>query len=436
MNNTIHKSILFFLIIISIINFSCYNHEHGEEDGHDHTGHDHSSDKGEGADDHSDHEDEETGPKTVILNEAQYKNAEVELGWFEQKNISNVIRANGHTRLAAQNQADVSMPIGGMIKEIKVIEGKYVKKGQVLAIMLSLDYNKMLLDRSKVQQDIDVTQTQINYLRIEYKRQQELANESINAKKVFDKVNADLRTEEARLNALNQQMIIQEETMSLISDTNSPSLRVKSPISGYVTGINVHIGSSVAVGQKMFSIIDNSKMHVDLLVYEKDLSKVKVGQNVRFILTNQSNKEISGKIYNIGKSFENETKSVAVHADIEKQDKSLIPDMYINALIDIGNDKVSALPTGAIIMAEGRKFVFVLDKDAAEHEHEEGDDHEEHEDEFAFKRLEVKTGAEQLGYTEVIPLEGIIEGDKIVTKGAYYLQSHLLKSEGGGGHHH
>ena len=48
-----------------------------------------------------------------------------------------------------------------------------------------------------------------------------------------------------------------------------------------------------------------------------------------------------------------------------------------------GNEKVSALPTGAIIMAEGRKFVFVLDKDA-EHEHKEGDDHEAHEDEFAF----------------------------------------------------
>lgn len=419
MNSITYKSI-FFLIIISIINFSaCHNHDHGDHSGHDHSGHDHSSHEGEDS-----HHEEETGPKTVKLNDAQYKNAEVELGWFEQKNISNVVRANGHTRLAAQNQADVSMPIGGTIKTIKVVEGKYVKKGQVLAVMLSLDYNRMLLERSQLQKEIDVTQTQINYLKIEYKRQEELANESINAKKVFDKVNADLRTEEARLNALNQQMIIQEETLSLISDTTSPLLRIKSPISGYVTEINVHIGSLVGVGQSMFSIIDNSKMHVDLLVYEKDLSKVKVGQNVRFILTNQSNKEISGKIYNIGKSFENETKSVAVHADIQKQDKSLIPDMYINALIDIGNEKVRALPNEAIIMAEGRKFVFVLDETSTE------------KDAFNFKRLEVKTGAEQLGYTEVIPLEVIIEGDKIVTKGAYYLQSHLLKSEGGGGHGH
>ena len=53
--------------------------------------------------------------------------------------------------------------------------------------------------------------------------------------------------------------------------------------------------------------------------------------------------------------------------------------MYINALIDVGNEKVTALPTEAIIMAERRKFVFVIDKDTSQ------------EQEFNFKRLEVKT---------------------------------------------
>ena len=58
------------------------------------------------------------------------------------------------------------------------------------------------------------------------------------------------------------------------------------------------------------------------------------------------------------------------------------------------------------------------------------------EDEIMFTRLEVKTGPRQLGFVNITLLGEIHEGDKMVTKGAYYLQSHLLKSEGGGGHHH
>jgi cobalt-zinc-cadmium efflux system membrane fusion protein len=53
-----------------------------------------------------------------------------------------------------------------------------------------------------------------------------------------------------------------------------------------------------------------------------------------------------------------------------------------------------------------------------------------------FTRVEVKKGASQLGYVEVTPVQKIAEGAKIVVNGAYYLQSHLQKSESGGEHSH
>ena len=83
-------------------------------------------------------------------------------------------------------------------------------------------------------------------------------------------------------------------------------------------------------------------------------------------LTNQNNSEIKGKIFSIGKSFENDTKSVAVHADIVNDKQTLISGMYINALIDVGSNGVQALPLDAIVKADGREFIFVLE------EHEEG----------------------------------------------------------------
>lgn len=395
-----------------------HNHE-GEEAGHDEQGHE----------------------KMVHLNEAQFKNAGIDTGWFENKNLSEVINTNGYTKLPPQNQAQVSVLYPGVIKTIKVIEGQYVKAGQTIATMQSMAYNNTRLEKEKLNESLQSSMANLEFLKLEYDRQKELTEGNVNAKKVFQKVSADLKLEESKIAALQSQISILNQNINMGGNSTSSIIPITAPISGNISDVIVNIGASAEPGKQLFGIVDNSKMHVDLLVYEKDLYKVKAGQGVRFILTNQGNKEIKGKIFSIGKTFENETKSVAVHADIVNEKQLLIPGMYINALIDIGVSKVQALPIEAVVKAEGREFIFLWEKEnmKTKHEHKEGENHEgeeEHEDEISFARIEVKTGATQLGYVQVTPLTGINNGDKIVVKGAYYLQSHLQKGEGGGGHHH
>ena len=424
------KSIISLIAIgIAISLITGCKHDHS---GDDHSGHDHGEVPNDMQDDHSD-----PSIKEVHLNQAQYENAEIDTGWFEMKNLSDVVNANGYTKLDPQDEADVSMPVSGTLKSIKVIEGNYVKRGQTLATMSSLEYNKMLLEEAQLNEKLATIKSEIPYLQSEYNRQKSLATDNISAKKVFEKISADLNTAQSKLSSINAQLTLINQAVNMISSSRGSSVSITAPISGHVTHVDAKIGTIVQPGIPIFSIIDNSKMHVDLLIYEKDLSKVKVGQTVRFILTNQSNQEIKGEIYNIGKAFANDTKSVAVHADIEKNDANLIPGMYINALIDIGMNKVSTLPEDAIVLAEGRKFIFILKKEL-EHEHtnDESEADHEHADEIEFIRVEVSTGATQLGFVEVTPLGEISKGSKIVTKGSYYLQSHLQKSEGGGGHSH
>ena len=411
---------------------------------------------------HEGHE-ESAHEKMVHLNEAQYRNAGIDTGWFEMKNLSEVINANGYTKLPPQNQAEVSVQLPGTIQSIKVMEGEYVKKGQTLATLQSLAYNTMRLEREKLIQELHTSEANVEYLKLEYERQLELSKENVSAKKVLQKASTDLKAEESKVKALTNQVAILGQNISIGGSSTSPTINIVSPISGNVTDVDVTIGSSAEVGKTLFHIVDNSQMHVDLLVYEKDLFKVKAGQQVRFILTNQNNVEISGKIFGVGKAFANDTKAVAVHATID-DNKMMIPGMYVNALIDIGASKVNALPIDAIIKAEGKEFIFVLEKATAghgeeghehedgeaehpeeEHAHKEGEPghteqesegHDDHGGEIAFARIEVKTGPAQLGYIQVTPLVEIHEGDRIVVKGAYYLQSHLIKSEGGGGHEH
>jgi len=413
----------FAVIAIAIIGY--FSLRHSDTDGHGH---------GEEKAVETEKSKEQTPIKEVELNEAQYTASGIELGTFAMKNLSDVVNANGYTKLPPQNQADVSVHLTGIVKSINIIEGQSVKKGQVLATIESPEF-------AKLQEAYLTSKSNLEFLTLEYDRQKTLSDENVNSKKVFQKTKAEFEVEKARFSSLKQQLAV----LNLNAGNNTSSIMpILAPISGFITEINIKIGSNAEVGKPLLSIVDNSQLHVDLLVYEKDLQKVKPGQNIRFVLTNQDNTEINGKVFNVGKAFENETKSVAVHADISNKSQTLIPGMYVNALIDVGARNVQALPVDAVVKADGREFIFILEEGHEEethdekegHSHEDRDAHEHEGKTFHFQRIEVKSGTSQLGFVQVSVLHKIEENAKIVLKGAYYIQSHLVKNEGGGGHSH
>ena len=387
MNNKKLIFIISTVILVAVISYFAF-FRHSANDGHDHE-----AENGKEANIEVKHDEEEThaNEKMVHLNEVQYKNSGIDTAWFELKNLSEVINANGYTKLPPQNQASVSVQFAGNISTIKVIEGQYVKKGQVLATMQSMAYNNLRLEKSKLNEQLQTSKATLEYLKLDFARQKELSDENVNAKKVFQKVSSELKLEEAKIAALQSQIAILSQNIQIGGTSSSPFINITAPISGNVSEVYVTIGSAAEIGKPLFNIID--------------------------------------------------TKSVAGHADIVNEKQLLIPGMYVNALIDIGVNKVPSLPVDAVIKAEGREFIFVWEKENMEtqEEHAEGEKHEEgeaHEKEISFARIEVKTGTAQLGFVQVTPLVNIHHGDKIVVKGAYYLQAHLQKSEGGGGHAH
>lgn len=419
---------LSYIILGSVVAFLTYYFLIKEEN---HDGHGHG--KEETIVKETASKDETNGNKEVELNKAQFDAASIELGTFSMKNLSEVINANGYTKLPPQNQADISVLMTGIVKTIGIIEGQAVKKGQTLATLESPEF-------SRLQEAYLTTKSNLDFLKLEYERQRILSEENVNSKKVFQRTKSDYEIEKSRFISLDRQL----SSLNLSKNNINGIMHLTAPISGYVTEVNVKIGSNAEVGKPLLSIVDNSKLHVDLMVYEKDLSKVKEGQNIRFVLTNQENREVTGKVFNISKSFENDSKSVAVHAEIIHPGSALIPGMYVNALIDIGAREVPALPVDAIVRADGREYIFVLEEGHKEtshdaqkgHDHSDGHEHEEESPRFHFQRIEVKTGTTQLGFVQVSLLQKIDKDAKIVLKGAYYIQSHLLKSEGGGGHAH
>ncbi|PRY52458.1 cobalt-zinc-cadmium efflux system membrane fusion protein [Arcticibacter pallidicorallinus] len=380
----------------------------------------------------TEHEEEEHSD-ALSLTEKQMQAVGITIGKMEFKNLKSVVKANGLLEVPPQSKAEVHPLIGGLIRRIHVLEGSYVRKGQTLVTLENPEF-------IQVQQDYLASKSALSFAEKEYARQKELMAAKAGTGKVYQQAEANYFSEQARFRTLQSQLKQMGISVSRLDRGDViTQLAVSAPISGVVGHIMATTGSFAEISNPLMNITDNSSIHCDLLVYEKDLFNVKTGQQVDFVLTNQGNQKITGKIYGINKSFENDSKAVIAHARIDNSaNKNLIPGMYVSALINVGNQATRAVPLDAVVSAQGKSFIFVVDnvqnKEVRE-EHTEDPKEErahEHENKVHFRPLEVVTGVSDLGYMEIKLLNAIAEETAIVTKGAFYLQS---KAAGGGGEH-
>jgi cobalt-zinc-cadmium efflux system membrane fusion protein len=345
----------------------------------------------------------------LLLTQRQMDAVGIETGLIEKRNLNAIVKANGQLAVPPQNKADVSILSGGIINHIYVLEGQQVKRGQMLATIA----NQELI---KIQQDYLAAKNNFTYIQAEYDRQTQLKAAGAGTGKSFQSSQATYNAERSRLASYQSQLKQLGISAAKISGgTIVSQFPVLSPISGTVGHVIANTGAFVQPGTSIMEVVDNSKIHCDLTVFEKDLMQVKVGQKVAFQLTNQNNQLITGTINGINKSFENESKGVVVHAVINnKQHKNLIPGMYVTALISTGSQLTPAVPVEAVVRSQGKQYIYVVSEERAE----KGKDKT-----VSFKKQEVSTGVAELGYIEIKPLNPLPENVKIALKGAFYLES-------------
>ncbi|MDO6430375.1 efflux RND transporter periplasmic adaptor subunit [Flavitalea sp. BT771] len=341
----------------------------------------------------------------IDLTQQQMKAVGIEIGPIGEKNLHAVVKSSGQLAVPPQNKADVNVLMGGIIRTINVLEGQPVKKGQELAVLENTEFIRL-------QQEYLTVKSQFAYTGQELSRQNELSSAGAGTGKSLQQVQANYNAEKARIMALEQQLLqLGIDPVRVSGGSVVSRVRVTAPIAGTIGHITINTGTYVQAGKPLMEIIDNSKIHCDLVVYEKDLFKVKVGQKVNFILTNQNNQQIQGEIYGVNKSFEDESKGIIVHAIIRGTNTyRLIPGMYVTALIDVGNQLTQAVPVDALVRSEGKDYIFVMKEEKADKT-------------IAFKKMEVVTGVSELGYVQISPLEELPSDARIITKGAFYLLS-------------
>jgi membrane fusion protein, heavy metal efflux system len=342
----------------------------------------------------------------VEMREDQIKLAHVETGSIEMRALSGTLNVSGTVTTTPQNLATVCLPMGGFVKSTSLVAGSAVVKGQTLAIL----ENQEFID---IQQNYLEARNRLEYAEAEYSRHNELYKDDVYSKQNVQQVTADYKSLKAQVKALEQKLLmIGINPAKLNEDNISSSVAVVSPISGYIRSVNINQGKFVAPSDVMFEIVNRDKLLLELTLFEKDADKVSAGQNIRFLINNETEQH-RAQIYQTSKSIGTD-RTLKVYAYVHDDCKNVLPGMYVNAAIETSADQVPSLPSEAVVSFEDKDYIFVFERNKVE----EGKPFTE------YRMIQVQKGFSDNGFTEVILPEGFdIRNSKVVVKGAYSLLS-------------
>jgi RND family efflux transporter MFP subunit len=346
-------------------------------------------------------------PEDIVeLRSDQVKLASIETGAIEFRSLSGTLKVSGIVSVAPQNLATVCMPMGGFVKNTILMPGNVVRKGQTLAII----ENQEFVD---IQQNYLEAVNKLEYAEAEYKRHTELYKEDVYSQKNIQQVTSDYKSLKALVKALEQKLtLIGICPAGLHEDNISSSVALISPISGYVKAVNVNIGKFVAPSDVLFEIVNSNQFFLELTLFEKDADKVSIGQKIRFFINNETDQH-DAVIYQTGKSI-NADKTYRIYANVPVACKNVLPGMYVNAVIEISGNKVTALPSDAVVNFDDKDYIFIFDRN----KEEDGKPFTE------YRMIQVQKGVSDEGYTEIVLPKGIdFKTTKVVLKGAYNLLS-------------
>lgn len=354
----------------------------------------------------SENQEEEIDFQNIPLSEKQVKAVDLKMGEAQEREMDAMLHVNGSLVLRAQDMGNVSSLMGGIVKNVYVKEGQMVSRGQVVATIENTDVVTL-------QREYYTAYKESEMARLELDRQKTLASAGAGIKKTLQMSEKNYKVAKANLLGTGrqlQQMGISTKEVAKGKFTTVFPLRA--PISGTVSDMQASLGSYADMQTPLMKIRNNHAVECDLNVFEKDIAKVKVGDQVLVSLTNQPGVNVSGRVYGMNQYLNKGTKSVAVHVKLDaKRDAKLFEGMYVSGQIATGRQLCMTLPDKAIVSADGKQYVFALNQ-----QHSKGGT-------YSFSRHEVTTGVSNNGYTEVALCKHLKKGQKIVTDNAFYLAS-------------
>ncbi len=340
----------------------------------------------------------------IHVSEAQFEKSGMQLGQPARRVFPEVLQVSGTVDVPPESRAAISAVNGGFVRDISLLVGDHVKRGQRIVTLENPEFLQL-------QQQYLETREQLPYLKSEYERQKTLFEERISSEKLFLQAESQYRTALARVNSLGRQLELLNISPKTVESGALSSLSpVFSPIDGYVTQVNVRKGTFVSPATEIMEVVNSDHLHLELTVYEKDVQRVRIGQEIHFSLPELSDSLYKAEVYLIGTALD-ENRTVKVHAHLKDEKKAhFLVGMFVRAQIELNGatrQEYQSLPETAVVSFAGASYVLVLEARS-----EEG---------YAFRQVEVAVGPSSQGFTALQAGSGLDDGSQVLVQGAFNL---------------
>ena len=302
---------------------------------------------------------------------------------------SDQILANGVVAADVSRTYPVSAFSSGRVVDIRARLGDDVLKGQLLLTMSSPDMSQAISEYQKFRASETLTKTQLDRAQLLYSHGATAHKELEVAEDAYYKSKIDAQTAAEHIRILGGDP---QHLSSLID--------IRAPVAGTIIEQNVTSAAGVKSldnSPSLFTIADLSNVWVLCDVYENDLARVRMGDRAEIELNAYPNRRLTGRVANISKLLDPNTRAAKVRIELANQAGILRPNMFASVhFVSQGAENRTVIPASAILRLQDRDWVFVKLNDRQ------------------FRRTEVQAGPVNPDKTQRV-LHGLRAGEQVVS---------------------
>ena len=241
----------------------------------------------------------------------------------------------------------------GVVNKVNFELGDYVRQGQVLAVVKSMEVQSMAQERRYYQNQIDLLRKQIQ-------SKKELLNDGMASQPEVLALEHELSAAQIELDKVNA-------TLSMYRAIGDGHFQILSPKNGYIVQKNISSGQSISndADEALFSISNLKQVWVMVNIYASNLKYVKQGDHVKVKTVAFPDRIYTGKIDKIYNVFDDNEHVIKARVVLENQDLNLMPGLSADIIIDKENviGTAFAIPNSAKVFENNKEYVVVYKDD-------------------------------------------------------------------------
>ncbi len=288
--------------------------------------------------------------------------------------------------LKANEEVVVSSEIDGILKRITVTEGSKVSRGMLIAEVNETDYR---LEVKRAEAALRQTDASMANAKVEFERKDALYKEQLVTRQQFDDITARLALADGDVERAKAALDLAREKLS--------KTKIYAPLAGSVKEKRTTAGDYVRNGTPLVYLIQTDPIKLIFSVIERDVGKIKTGQDMQFRVDSFPDQEFRGVLKNIYPHLEEKTRSLQVEAIVANSQQLLKPGLFARVILFTGPARdVVVVPITSLLYEGTSVKAFVVENGQA-------------------KEKQVKTGQKYGEFMEI--MEGLQGGEQLITVG-------------------